>query len=82
MKVEFFLSTDTTFGDADDRLIGDTTFTGLSIAAGAGKSMALNATRLGQMTRRWTASLAASGSYYLFARVSCSTATETKPKKS
>ena len=79
VKVEFFLSNDTTFGDADDRNIGDTTFTGLSIAAGAGKSVSLNATRLLQMTRRWTTSLAASGSYYLFARVSCSTATETKP---
>ena len=79
VKVEFFLSNDTTFGDADDRNIGDTTFTGLTIAAGAGKSIALNTTQLGQMTRRWTSSLAGAGSYYLFARVSCSTATETKP---
>jgi len=69
--VEYYLSDDTTFGDSDDRKIGDTSFT-LSIASGATYPIALSSTGLGNMTRHWTEGLVSSGSYYVYAEVSIS----------
>ena len=77
--VQFFLSRDATFRNADDRRIGDTRFTGLSVPAGSTRTIRLGTTRLAQMVRQWTAGLTGSGYYYLYARVACATATETHP---
>ncbi len=77
--VQFFLSRDAVFRNADDRKIGDTRFAGLSIPAGSTRTIRLGTTRLAQMVRQWTAGLTGSGYYYLYARVTCTTATETHP---
>lgn len=68
--VHFHLSRDRTFGNADDRKIGDTKFRGLSIAAGATKTITMGWRRRRSMVRLWSADLAPRGYYYLFARIS------------
>ncbi len=79
LLVEYYLSSDTTFGNADDRKIGDTSFSGESIAAGVTRSFSLSATGLSNMVRDWTSGLVPYGNYYVIAKVTCSTATETDP---
>ena len=68
VRVEFYLSRDTTFGDGDDRKIGETTLAGLTMDSQARRTFTLGRTRLTQMTRQWTAGLAGDGMYYVFAR--------------
>lgn len=68
--VHFHLSRDTTWGNDDDRKIGDTVFSGLSIPANSIKTITMGSTRRNSMVRLWTADLAPRGYYYLFARIS------------
>jgi hypothetical protein len=79
LKVEYFLSRDRTFGNSDDRKIGETRHTGVTLAAGAARSFTLNATQLRQLSRRWTNELVRSGNYYLLARVTPVTAADLRP---
>lgn len=76
--VEYYLSDDTTFGDGDDRKIGDTGFT-LSIASGATYPITLSSTGLSNMTRNWTAGLVSNGSYYVYAKVQISDGSPSDP---
>lgn len=76
--VEYYLSNDTTFGDSDDRKIGDTGFT-LSIASGETYPIDLSSTGLRNMTRNWTADLVPNGSYYVYAEVQISDGSPSDP---
>jgi len=76
--VHFYLSRDKTFGNADDRKIGDTKIKGLSMSARSVKSLTLGWRRRRSMVRLWTQSLAPRGYYYLFARISPISARETR----
>lgn len=67
VMVEYYLSTDQTFGDADDIGIGNTGFT-LSIAAYNTQTIILSSTGLGNMVRDWPSGTDC-GNYYVFARV-------------
>ncbi|CAB5126488.1 hypothetical protein D3OALGA1CA_2935, partial [Olavius algarvensis associated proteobacterium Delta 3] len=69
VMVDYYLSDDTTFGDADDRKIGDTGFT-LSIPAGGNYPIDLTSTGLAYMTQLWTESLVPAGNYYVYASAS------------
>jgi len=66
--VDYYLSKDATFGNADDRKIGDTGFT-LTIPSRGYYSIVLTSVGLSNMTRFWTQNLVTSGSYYVFAYV-------------
>jgi hypothetical protein len=66
--VDYYLSSNTTFGDSDDTNIGDTLFT-VSISSGHTYPISLSSTGLGNMVRRWQTSQP-SGNYYVFAKVS------------
>ena len=79
LLVEYYLSSDTTFGNSDDRKIGDTGFSGVSIGAGSTYNVPLSSTGLSNMVRDWTAVLVGAGNYYVYAKVSCTNATETDP---
>lgn len=76
--VHFHLSRDRFFGNADDRKIGDTKFTGLSIPARSVKTITMGWRRRRSMVRLWTRNLAPRGYYYLFARISPISARETR----
>ena len=65
--VDYYLSSNTTFGDSDDTNIGDTLFT-VSISSGSTYRISLSSTGLANMVRRWQTSQP-SGNYYVFARV-------------
>jgi len=77
--VEFYLSSDTTFGNADDKKIGDAGFAGVTVDYRETESFRLSQEGLRNMTRFWTEGLVSNGNYYLFAKVSCNGATETDP---
>ncbi len=79
IAVRFYLSRDRTMGNSDDRRIGDTRFVGISIRAGTKKNIVMGSSRLAQMVRFWTAGRVPRGYYYVYAKVSCTTATETRP---
>ena len=68
VMIDYYLSDDTTFGDSDDRKIGDTGFT-LSIASGATRSINLSSTGLGYMSDEWVLGLVPNGDYYVYAKV-------------
>ncbi len=68
IMVDYYLSNDTTFGDADDRKIGDTGFT-VSIASGATYHINLSSTGLNYMVDEWTESLVPKGDYYVYGEV-------------
>jgi predicted MPP superfamily phosphohydrolase len=68
INVDYYLSNDTTFGDADDVKIGDTGFT-VSISSGETYHIDLSAYGLTQMVRFWTENLVGPANYYVFARV-------------
>lgn len=69
LMVDYYLSVDTTFGNADDRRIGDTGFAGTSIAVGETYPITLSSTGLANMVDLWTVGLVPSGWYYVFAKV-------------
>ena len=64
--VQYWLSSNTTFGDGDDIDIGDTSFT-LSLPAGYYMPINLSSTGLANMMRRWPTTT--EGNYYVFAKV-------------
>ncbi len=66
--MEYYLSDDTFFGDADDQKIGDISF-GISIASGSTQTISLSSTGLSRMARNWTQCLVSNGSYYIYAKV-------------
>ena len=66
VTVDYYLSDDMTFGDADDYKIGDTGFT-VSIAAAATYSINLSSTDLANMVRMWPEGKP-DGNYYVFAK--------------
>ena len=68
IMIDYYLSTDTTFGNADDVKIGDTGMT-LSMSPGSGWNISLSGTGLSNMSRFWTENPLAGGNYYVFARV-------------
>jgi hypothetical protein len=68
--VEYFLSDDTTFGDADDYKIGDTGFTGVSISSGGSYAITLSQTGLNNMVAQWPSGKPDDLNLYVFARVS------------
>lgn len=68
--VDFYLSTNVTFGDTDDVKIGDAGFT-ISIASGATYPINLSSTGLSNMVRFWPENQPA-GDYYVFAGVTIS----------
>lgn len=78
VRVDFYLSRDSVFGNADDRKIGYTSFTGLSIPAQSTKSFSLSSTRRAQMVRQWTAGRVGAGNYHVFARAVPTTAREVR----
>jgi CARDB protein/SdrD B-like protein/FG-GAP repeat protein len=80
VMVDYYLSDDITFGDADDFKIGDTGFT-LSIAAGATDGIVLSATGLGNMVRHWPDGKP-DGNYYVFADARLTSAPPTDPNAS
>jgi hypothetical protein len=65
--VEFYLSSNATFGDGDDTKIGDVGLN-VSVASGSSTSLSLSQTGLDNMVRNWPSSQA-TGSYYVFGRV-------------
>ena len=77
VMVDYYLSNDVTFGDADDVKIGDTGFT-LSIGSGSSQSISLNSTGRANMVRFWPENHPA-GNYYVFARVNITDGTPTDP---
>ena len=79
VRVEFYLSKDLRFGNADDVKIGATTFTGLSLASGTSRSVSLGRTRLGQIVDEWTAGRVGAGRYYVLAQATVLTAAEIRP---
>jgi hypothetical protein len=81
ITTDYYLSNDTTFGDADDKKIGDTGFT-VSIASGATYHINLSSTGLGYMVDEWTQNLVASGNYYVFASVRITSSPPTDPTSS
>jgi hypothetical protein len=79
IMVDYYLSDDTTFGDADDRQIGDTGFT-VSIASGATYHIDLSSDPgLINMVDLWTACLVPNGNYYVFAKVRLTSPPPTDP---
>ncbi len=70
IMVDYYLSSDLTFGDADDVKIGDTGFT-KSISPGGTSQINLSSTGLANMVRFWPANQPG-GNYYVFARVTIS----------
>lgn len=80
LVVEYYLSTDTTFGDADDVKIGDTGHT-LSLASGANTAISLTTAGLANMARQWPTNLPA-GDYYVFARATISDGSPSDPDSS
>jgi hypothetical protein len=70
IMVDYYLSSNTTFGDGDDVKIGDTGST-VSIASGATYPINLSSTGLANMVRAWPAGQPC-GNYYIFARVTIS----------
>ena len=78
VMVDYYLSNDTTFGDSDDRKIGDTGFT-VSIASGGTYHVNLSSTGLGYMVDDWTAGLVGAGDYYVFAEVRITSAPPSDP---
>ncbi len=79
IAVRFYLSRDRTMGNSDDRRIGDARFVGISIRSRTKKHIVMGSSRLAQMVRFWTAGRVPRGYYYVYAKVSCTTATETRP---
>ena len=79
--VDYYLSDDTSFGDADDRKIGDTGFT-VSIASGATYPITLSPTGLGYMSDEWVQGLVPNGNYYVFAKVRLTDGSPTDPAPS
>jgi hypothetical protein len=79
--VDYYLSDDTSFGDADDRKIGDTGFT-VSIASGATLPITLSPSGLGYMSDEWVQGLVPNGSYYVFAKVRLTDGSPTDPTPS
>ncbi|NLX12618.1 MAG: fibronectin type III domain-containing protein [Phycisphaerales bacterium] len=79
--VEYYLSNDTTFGDSDDKKIGDTGFT-FSIASGATTTVTLTSEGLANMVRYWTQCLVPNGNYYVFAKVSVPDGSPSDPTSS
>lgn len=77
--LEFYLSRNRTFGDGDDRKIGDTRPTGISIRTGQRIPLVLGPTRRANATRFWKAGLVEDGRYYVFARATALTARELRP---
>ncbi|MFC1476138.1 fibronectin type III domain-containing protein [Candidatus Zixiibacteriota bacterium] len=67
VTVDYYLSTDQTFGDADDVKIGDTGIT-LSISNGGTSPITLSSTGLSNMVRYWPEDHPC-GDYYVYARV-------------
>ena len=55
------------------------TFGGISIPAGGTYNVTLSEFGLSNMYRLWAAGLVPNGNYYVYAKVTCSTATETDP---
>ncbi len=68
IMLNYYLSDDTVFGNADDKRIGDT---GLTISIPSGETLSINLTTLGltNMVDLWTTNLVNAGDYYLFADV-------------
>lgn len=66
--VDFYLSTDTAFGNSDDRKIGDIGATE-TIPSGTTYHFDLTGTGLSNMYRFWTEGLVSNGNYYVFAKV-------------
>ncbi len=75
---EYYLSLDTTFGNGDDKKVGDTGFT-LDIPSGSYYPIVLTSIGLSNMTRFWSQSLVTNGTYYLFARVSVTDGSPSDP---
>lgn len=69
LRVDYYLSNNTVYGDSDDMKIGDTSFSDVSITSGESYPITLNSTGLANMIRDWTDSLVVSGDYYLFANI-------------
>jgi len=68
ITVDYYLSDDTSFGDADDVKIGDTGFT-VSLGLQAKKTITLSSMGRANMVRHWPTDVPG-GDYYVFARVS------------
>ena len=67
--IEYYLSDDTTFGDADDKKIGDTGFL-VSLSSQSTVHVDLSETGLSNMCRFWSGGLVPNGSYYVYALAS------------
>ena len=65
--IDFFLSSDTTFGNGDDAKIGDVGLT-LSISPGYGWNITLSGTGLDNMSRFWTEFMVPNSNYYVYAK--------------
>jgi len=70
LNVDYYLSSNTTFGDGDDVKIGDTGFA-LSIASGVTYLISLSSTGLANMVRFWPSDQLC-GNYYVFAKITIS----------
>ena len=77
IMVDYYLSTNTVFGDGDDAKIGDTGFT-VSIASGGTYPINLSPTGLNNMVDDWPADLFV-GNYYVFATVIITDGTPVDP---
>ena len=76
--VQYYLSSNTNFGDSDDVKIGDTSFPALTMAANTTAQITLGSTALGNMVRMWPSSVVG-GNYYLFAMITITSASPTDP---
>lgn len=79
VRIDFYLSRDSVFGNSDDRKIGDTSYAGVSIPAQSAKSFTLSSTRRAKMVRLWTSGLVRASNYHVFARAVPTTAREVRP---
>jgi hypothetical protein len=79
VRIDFYLSRDATYGNADDRKIGSTSYTGVSIPAQTAKTFVLSSTRRAKMVRLWTAGRVRPANYHVFARAVPTTVREVRP---
>ncbi|MFH0879001.1 MAG: PPC domain-containing protein, partial [Lentisphaerota bacterium] len=67
IMIDYYLSLDTIFGNADDTKIGDTGMT-MSMSPGSGWNISLSGGGLANMYRFWTEGLVGGSNYYVYAK--------------
>ena len=71
LTAQYTLSSNTSLGDADDRLIGETVHSNVTIAASGFHDVVLDSAGRSNMVKYWTPGLATAGVYYVFVNVAC-----------